>query len=357
MQIKKLAVLVALVLALGGSGLVALAAFNTAPVPADILTRAVTNLTNAQDGHAVLQIQGTSPDKSGTATVEVWAKKLADGKNYALRAEVRDSSEAQYRGAIAVSNGTDFWAYLPISNTVWTGPVNSTQQGQDKSPQELVQQLLDYSTVTLSGVESVNGNLAYKLQLVPNDKAPKAAAGATGLVWIDQTSYLPWKGTVDAGSMGRGQFTAQVLELNIGVPDSRFQFQPPAGARIVPVQNQQPQHLTLNEADKTAGFKLLKPGYLPAGATLVDVLKAGKGIVYRYESAHGSFSIEQSAELQGKSPATSGEAVQVRGVTATLFASPDGSRLMLMWTENGRRYSVSGAISRQEALKVAESLQ
>ena len=90
MKIKKVAVLLAILLVLGGSGL-AFAAFSAAPAPQDILTRAVSTLQAAQDGHAILQIQGTSPDKSGSATVEVWAKKLPAGStpDYEFRAVVR----------------------------------------------------------------------------------------------------------------------------------------------------------------------------------------------------------------------------------------------------------------------------
>ena len=356
MQIKKLAIFFAFVLALGGSGL-AFAAFNSAPAPTDILTRAVTALKEAQDGHAILQIQGTTPDESGSATIQVWAKKLSDGSgNYEIRAQVEDASEAKFKGAIAVSDGKQFWFYQPSENTVRTGTVGQMNSSQNKSPQDIVQELLDYSTPTLAGTESINGHSTYKLQLIANDKAPQAAAGATGLVWIDQSSWIPWRASVNAGSVGQGQVTAQVLELNIGVPDSLFQFQIPSGAKVIQVQDQAPQHLTLSDADKTAGFHVLQPSYIPTGATLVDVLKAGHAIVLKYESTRGSFAVEQSP-VEGKSPSISGESVQLRGTTGTLFASKDGSHLFLTWTENGRRLSLSGAVSREDALKIAGSLQ
>ncbi len=357
MQIKKWAILLAVVLALGGSGL-AFAAFNATPAPPDILTRAVTTLKNAQDGHAIVQIQGTTPDKSGSATVEVWAKKLSDGSgNYKFRAEVRDASEAQAKGVIAVSDGKQFWVYDPAQNTVHTGPVDQMNQAGNKSPQDLVQELLDYSTATLAGTETVNGHSTYKLQLVPNDKAPQAATGATGQVWIDQSSYLPWQANVNAGSMGQGQVMAQVLQLNVGVPDSLFQLQIPAGAKVVQVQDLKPQHVTLGDAQKTAGFPVLQPSYVPSGATLVDVLQTGHTVVLKYESSHGSFAIVESAERNGKRPSGSGTSVQLRGTAGTLVTNKAGNGVMLYWMESGREYSVGGALSSQDAVKVAESLK
>ncbi len=360
MKIRKLAVLLAVLLVLGGSGL-AFAAFTNAPAPADILTRAVSNLQAVQDGHAILQIQGTTPDKSGSATIEVWGKKLSSASNptYEYRAVVNQASEAKEKGDIAVSDGKQFWFYSPAQNTVWTGSVaamqNYTHTLALDSAQEIVQQILNVSTVTLAGTESVQGHSTYKLQLVPNSKAPAAAAGATGFVWIDQSSFLPVQGSVNGGSMGQGQVTAQTLELNAGVPANLFTFQVPAGAKVVQVQDLQPQHLTLSNASKAAGFTVLEPAFVPNGAKLVDVLKTGHTIVLRYESSQGSFAIAEGAEQRNGVPGTTGQSVSVRGTTGTLFVR-DNTHVLLTWKEKGLTFSVSGVLTRDQALQVAESL-
>ncbi len=367
----KVGILLAVLLALGGSTL-AFAAFNAAPTPQDILNKAVSTLQAAQDGHAVVSIQGNTSDKSMSATVEVWAKKLSGGDklnggtpSYAFRAEVRDTTDAQAKGAIAVSDGKTVWFYTPSNNTVRTGTVEQMRQMHDQnnsginSPQDALAKLFDMSTVTLAGTESVQGHTAYKLQLVPKaGKAPQAAMGATGLVWVDTTRSLPLQASVNAGNTGQGRITATTLELNVGVSDDRFRFQVPAGAKVVQIADLQPQHVTLADVDKAAGFKVLKPSYVPAGSTLVDVVKMGKTVVLRYESSVGSFAIAQGAEEKNSATKPAGESVQVRGTTGTLVTrAPSGKQVSLFWTEGGQMHSVSGALTSADALKIAQSLK
>ncbi len=363
MSVKKLAVLLALLLALG-AGSLAFKTFAAPPSPEQILTNAANTLNAAQDGHATLSINVNSPDKKGSASVEVWAKKVANANPamYELRAQVTQASDSKEQGATLVSNGKQFWAYAPSQNTVWTGTVALWQQDHGnlatQSPQALVQQLLDVSNVSLAGTESVAGHSAYKLQLTPKSgKSPQALAGATGSLWIDQNRWLPLQGSFNAGSMGQGQVTVQTVELNTGEPDSRFQFQIPAGAKVVNADALRPQHLTLSDAQKSAGFKLLEPTFVPNGAKLVDVLKSGNAIILRYESSNGGFAVAQDIGNTSKPTGVTGKSVSVRGTTGTLYTSADGSRVLLVWTENGRTNSVSGALSSQDALRIAESLK
>lgn len=357
MKIKRLAIILAVVLALGGAGL-AFAAFNQAPTPADLLTRAVTTLKSANNGHAVVQVNMSTTEKQTWASVEVWAAKIDDSR-YKFRAEVKQSDDAKLQGTTAVSDGTTFWSYVPISNTVYTGPVDQMDKAglAGKTPDQIVQQLLDYAVPSIVGQDTIIDHVTYEVKLTPNDKAPAAAAGMSGNLWIDPSTNQVWQATVDGGSMGKGQITAQSVELNVqgGLPESLFTFQVPAGAKVVNVQDLKPQHLTLDEAIKSAGFPLLQPGYTPAGSTLVDVLKSGKTIVLKYEMPRGSFAITESAEAgSGRTP--SGQSVQVRGVTATIVPQNGGANVLLLWAENGRRYSIGG-LSQAEALKVAESLR
>ena len=367
-------VVVAVVVTLAGVRLVS-ANVSPAPSPQDVLTRAAKTLLAVQDGHAVLEIAGAAADKNGSATVELWGKKLAgDTPSYAMRAEVRQVSQgfAQAQGAIAVSDGATVWVYLPGQNTVWTGSVAQMRQmhGDGSAvaldPQALVERLLGYVTATLAGTEAVQGHSSYKLQLTPSsDKTPAAMAGATGLLWIDTARWLPLQATVDAGSMGQGTVTATTLEVNAGVADSLFQFQVPQGAKVVPIENRQPQFLSLGEAGQALGAGLLQPSYLPAGATLVDVLKLGQTVVLRYQAASGSFAIAQGVQAvtgdragdKAGAALTVGDPVTVRGSTGRLVTSTAGNEVLLTWSENGRSYSVSGALSSEQALQIAASLQ
>ncbi len=369
---KRLFVLLVAILALGVGGL-ALAAFNGDPTPEEILTRAVEILDAAQDGHAVLSIEADTPDRSGWATLEVWGKKPPEGDPDAhpkFRAEVREASEAEAQGAVAVSDGAQFWLYVPARNTVWTGVVEEMHNVEEMpayegelpfdSPQTFVDWLLQVSEVTLLGTEEIGGREAYTLQFVPRpEELPEVAAtGGTGTAWVDQARWVPLQAAFDGGSIGQGQVTAELVELDMGLSDDLFTFQIPDGVEVLLIEDRLPQHLSLDEAE--ADFDLLTPSHLPEGATLVDVMKMGDAIVLRYESAQGPFAVGQGTDGRAvEPPPASGEPVSLRGTTGTLFTNEneEGTKVFLAWTEDGRTFTVSGAISGEEALRVAESLQ
>ena len=375
---KRLLVLLVAILALGVGGL-ALAAFNGDPTPEEVLTRAVETLDAAQDGHAVLLVEADTPDRSGWATLEVWGKKPPEGDAHPkFRAEVRETSEAEAQGAVAVSDGEQFWLYVPARNTVWTGAVEemrdveqmpayegelpfdpSTGSGH-RSLQTFVDWLLQVSEVTLLGTEEIGGREAYTLQFVPRpEELPEVAAtGGTGTAWVDQARWVPLQAAFDGGSIGQGQVTAELVELDMGLSDDLFTFQIPDGVEVLLIEDRLPQHLSLDEAE--ADFDLLTPSHLPEGATLVDVMKMGDAIVLRYESAQGPFAVGQGTDGRAvEPPPASGEPVSLRGTTGTLFTNEneEGTKVFLAWTEDGRTFTVSGAISGEEALRVAESLQ
>jgi len=367
---KRLLVLLVAILALGVGGL-ALAAFNGDPTPEEVLTRAVETLDAAQDGHAVLLVEADTPDRSGWATLEVWGKKPPEGDAHPkFRAEVRETSEAEAQGAVAVSDGEQFWLYVPARNTVWTGAVEEMRDVEQMpayegelpfdSPQTFVDWLLQVSEVTLLGTEEIGGREAYTLQFVPRpEELPEVAAtGGTGTAWVDQARWVPLQAGFDGGSIGQGQVTAELVELDMGLSDDLFTFQIPDGVEVLLIEDRLPQHLSLDEAE--ADFDLLTPSHLPEGATLVDVMKMGDAIVLRYESAQGPFAVGQGTDGRAvEPPPASGEPVSLRGTTGTLFTNEneEGTKVFLAWTEDGRTFTVSGAISGEEALRVAESLQ
>ena len=375
---KRLLVLLVAILALGVGGL-ALAAFNGDPTPEEVLTRAVETLDAAQDGHAVLLVEADTPDRSGWATLEVWGKKPPEGDAHPkFRAEVRETSEAEAQGAVAVSDGEQFWLYVPARNTVWTGAVEEMRDAEQmpayegelpfdpstgsghRSLQTFVDWLLQVSEVTLLGTEEIGGREAYTLQFVPRpEELPEVAAtGGTGTAWVDQARWVPLQAAFDGGSIRQGQVTAELVELDMGLSDDLFTFQIPDGVEVLLIEDRLPQHLSLDEAE--ADFDLLTPSHLPEGATLVDVMKMGDAIVLRYESAQGPFAVGQGTDGRAvEPPPASGEPVSLRGTTGTLFTNEneEGTKVFLAWTEDGRTFTVSGAISGEEALRVAESLQ
>lgn len=123
----------------------------------------------------------------------------------------------------------------------------------------------------------------------------------------------------------------------------------------------------LASARRAVPFPLYAPGWLPAGARLLDVTIVrgpdGTRAVLRYAFPHGDVAIGQwpagappPAGLGTRPPAGEVRAVAVGGVPATQVRHP-GGYLWLDWSWAGRRFRLEGRVDPDTAVRVAESLQ
>lgn len=362
---------------IGLSALVVLAAGTVVaslaqPTAEDILTYTAETLEAATDGHAVLEIQATTPEKRAAARVEVWGRRAegADEKP-SFRMEVLETDQPEAVGVVAVSDGSRFWLWVPERNTVYVGTADEFKdhlsdrpEGEfPETPQEAVAQLLEYFTADRAGTEELTAGSAYILDMLPiPEQMPEgfAAAGGKVSLWIDRDRWIPLAAEYVGGSMGEGRVVATLVELDIGLSDDLFTFQIPDGAETVALADLKPKTLTLEEAQASAGADLLLPADLPQGAALVDVIEVRGLIAQRYSlPGGGSFTIAQGAggEAEYPTPSDEGRQVIVRGVSGTSYTDESGGRALLAWTEGGVSFWVGGDLTAEQALAVAESLR
>jgi hypothetical protein len=175
---------------------------------------------------------------------------------------------------------------------------------------------------------------------------------------VDKDQWFILKATYEGSTFGQGTMEVQSFELNPGLPDELFAFDIPDGAEVIEAKSQAPVALTLDEAKAQAGFPLLLPGYVPGGATLIEVYKNGDTIILRYDhSTDVAFAIAQGPELASPPPLGASQEITVRGQVATAISDEAEGNAFLYWTEDGITTTIAGHISLEEALKVAESLQ
>ncbi len=351
------------------------------PSADEIVERMKAARAATSDAHATVAIDFTSPERTGRFVVEGWMQQTdltdAAGKPInRVRMEVREASEADLVGSVAVSNGERFWLYNPAENTVVTGAHDQMKQATASTPgsaapmfAELLGQGLDAVELEVLGAEQVAGKNTWKVKVTPR---PETSAQlqldgvVEGTLWVDEQLALPLKASLDASDFGQGSVEVLSLETNTGLSAELFSFTPPAGATVVEAAElaarMQPQATTLAEARSAVSFALREPGYLPAGMSLVEVRVIGTGtVILNYSGGTGSVSVVQSNEEVGRDrepPAGSQvRAVTVRRVPGTLIAGADGQGSLLRWEEGGLRYVVAGTLAADEALKVAEGLQ
>ncbi len=328
----------------------------------EIVAHVQETVSNTQDAHAVVRASVDAQSIEMSATAEIWEK-----SPNSLRAQVLETSRAEFDGAVLVTDGQQAWYYNPSQNTVLVGPVDEIEtplpQAMIGEMQDMIQAVLDASEVDLVGEEAVAGQDAYKLILTPKSvdegQGPTLFPGnGTATLWVDKERWIVLKAVYEAGSFGQGTMEVQSFELNPGLPDGLFTFDVPEGATVVEVESQEPVPLTLEEARAQAEFALLVPAYVPEGTTLVEVFRVGSSIILRYDhSPEIAFTLVQGPELTGPPPLGESQGLAIRGQDATLVRDDAGGNTFLYWTEGGVTITLAGHVPLQEAVLVAESLQ
>jgi hypothetical protein len=237
----------------------------------------------------------------------------------------------------------------------------------------LVQIIFTHSDATLvSSSATVNGHAAYDIHVVPQAQsspttpvptsmaAPGADFNYDGDIFIDKTNMLPVQVNLNAGSIGQITLNVPTLVLNAPIANSTFTFVPPPGTKVLPLQ-QEPStsdaaSLTLAQAEQQAGYHLFS---IPASQTAyqlqgVDALGSPGNQIYTLNYTLGStrFTISEGkalANLPG-----SGQQVSIRGTTATL--STENGLTTLTWTEQGIGINISGNLSSNQVIQIANML-
>lgn len=325
----------------------------------EIVARMQETVENTQDAHAVISASVNVQGIELSATAEVWEK--SPNK---VRAEVLEASEPDLVGSIVVSDGQQGWSYEPARNVVRVGAAGEIETPLPEQMltelRDVIQAVLDVSDVELAGEETVLGRGAYKLTLSPKEDVEQSflPGDGTATLWVDQEQWIILKAEYEGGTFGQGSMEVQSFELNPGLSDDLFTFTVPEGATVLDVEAQKPVPLTLDEAREQAGFSLLVPEYVPAGATLIEVFRVEDSFVLRYDhSPEVSFTVIQGPELASPPPLGQAQNVSVQGQSGTAITDEAGGTTFLYWTDGDVTVTVAGRISLDEALQVADSLK
>ncbi len=327
------------------------------PTAEEIVTRLKEVEASTEDAHAVVELSFKGQGEDGAFVVEVWEKQPNK-----FRAEMLETSDPAYEGAVHVVDGRQVWSYQPQKEEIVVGEIGPDEPSSFReiiqSMDEVIQQVLDASDVSLAGEETVADRQTYKLKVTPREGDTTALpAGTTATLWVDQERWIVLQAHFVGDLVGEGWLHVRSLELNTGLSDDLFTFDIPDGVQVVRMEDRRPTPLTLEEAHARAEFPLLEPGYVPDGATLIEVLAVEDAFIFRYDHSTTSFTIVQGSAGGKRSvpPGIEKKEVTVRGGPATLL-SAGGQGVLLTWTENGVDITIAGHISEEEILKVAESL-
>jgi len=252
-----------------------------------------------------------------------------------------------------VSDGTQAWLYNFSRRQVTAGEPESIKlplvQDVIESMDELIH-AADTGQVKLLRTEKISAGETYKLEMPYPD-------GGQALLWISREYWVPLRIEYTSQTLGKGTLAVRSLELNTGLSDNIFLFEVPADVQVTQTGGAKSQTLTLDEARARAGFPLLVPAYLPQGVTLTSVFQLDEAIALYYDGFIPFTIVQSRSEAIAQVPQTGPtRKIALRGTEATLITDEAQGGIFLAWAENGVSVSIAGAISVEEALRVAESL-
>ncbi|HZU67753.1 MAG TPA: hypothetical protein VFA09_10800 [Ktedonobacteraceae bacterium] len=341
-----------------------------------LLGQAAQKLNTAKTVHGIFDMAISGQVYNGTVNTEVW--NATPDKSRTL---VRQSTITRFSaGSLIVSNGKQVWQYDPAQKVVYTGPVSpgngagtptATPSGDSNGSGDqilsflnLVQSVFTRSNATLvSSSVNVNGVETYRVHVTPQSAAATPGSrnfNYDGDVYLDKSTMLPVRISLTISDVGLVTLNVPTLTLNPALPDSLFTFSPPAGVKVLPLQQQNSSSgtgmITLAQAEQQAGYHLLSIPASQSGYQLqgVDALGAPGNQIYALNYTMGSTTFTIS---EGKSLANlpvSGQQVDLRGTTATLSTSNGTSTLT--WTEQGIGIQIAGALSSNQIEAIAKLL-
>ena len=268
---------------------------------------------------------------------------------------------AELAGMVMVTNGSTMWRYDPAKNLVTKMELREAECGPfDMDYTEIIRSLLNETDISYEGTESVNGRSAYVLNITPRDETGLVQDITNIRAWVDCENWMLLGMEMydpDGNLAVKSEY--RDITFNTGIPDSEFIFEVSEDAVVVEesFEDRMPREMTLEEARNHLSFDLKIPLYLPDGCEFDHAVVFGKNrvsLMYTNGSELLHISEWVSDAVDHIEPEISDpEVVKINGTDGE-FGSVFGTNT-LRWSAGGIEYSLSGTITKEELLRVAES--
>jgi outer membrane lipoprotein-sorting protein len=304
------------------------------------------------------------------------------GLRIELQADVGDAQLVVDRGV--------FWAYDPLSNTVYEGRLpamsgaasdHARDRGGHSLPsvadiESFITHISTYVTVSGAIPGDIAGRPAYSVRVSPRGSGGLLSSVVLG--W-DAVRGVPLRFAVYARGDGSPVLELTATDISYGrVPASVFAISPPSGAHVVqlplgmlagagrPTLKRAHHHdvAGLGPVAARVRFPLAAPASLAGlSRTSVGLLGRDSALVVYGQGLGGIYVIEQPASRSSaRAPAGAGPdqpglhlpSVTIDGAPAMELATPLGT--VLRFTRAGVSYTVLGSVTRATAELAARSL-
>jgi hypothetical protein len=209
--------------------------------------------------------------------------------------------------------------------------------------------MLKNFNVSYLGEEHYNGRKCYVLELIPKENPEEKMK-----MYVDEEYWQPLKIEMEGMSI-----EYKNVKFNVDIPDERFKFTPPEGAKLMS-SGKMTMSKDIDEVQKDVSFKILVPKYT-AGLELQNAMATkqnanGKDmeVVSLFYGERGELGIMEMKYNESLNLSTNNVITLKNNVKAVI--TENGDMKMLVFQYNDVRVVIMGKLDKDELIKVANSM-
>ncbi|AYK15812.1 outer membrane lipoprotein-sorting protein [Methanosarcina flavescens] len=246
-----------------------------------------------------------------------------------------------------ISNGEVVWMYHSDKDEVTVEDLEDSKRMPSFDYGMIFKDLTIINDMSLIGDEKLSGKSCYVIEAIPKNKTAIISQN----IWIDKESWIPIRIDRDFGGY-KSRVEYINISVNTDVSDNEFEFILPADAKIVKPNTSLPNQISMEEAQESANFTILKPsysaGYQFNGATIGEYADS---VSLSYAKGRSLLTIVQT---RSKYPVPNAENVtigELKGEITETFGNK-----MLRYNDGNIYVIIAGTVSEEELVKIAESM-
>jgi len=269
--------------------------------------------------------------------------------NFAMKKPGKFRSEDE--NTLTVSDGKTVWTYNKQKNEVVKTELPETPEKPEFDYGKIIKEMLENNKVELLGEEKIANRDCYIIEVRPKNESYYIKQK----LWIDKEFWYPLRMEIYYGKFN-STIEYKDVEFNTGISDKEFEFVVPEGAKVTERKFKRQEKLTVEEAQKQVNFTIVTPEYT-AGYEFSHamVFKSGKKelVSLLYKKGDDIMTISEST-ADKTMPLPNSTKVRIKdkeGEIADVF-----DMRMLKFNSNGIEIVISGKLSKEELIKIAESM-
>lgn len=250
-----------------------------------------------------------------------------------------------------VTNGSVLWIYDKRKNEVTRIESVGSKEEPEFDYADVIEEMLQRSEIEIVGSEKVSGRDCFVVEQKPKSEAYYTEQK----LWIDKEFWYPLR-----TETSYGEFNATMeyrdMEFNTGIDDSKFEFTPPEGAKVIKREYKAPEKLTVEEVQDRVSFDILSPGYTAGYEFSHAVIRnfGERELVALYFEKDDETLVINEQTVTDTNLSADTKNVEIGGEDGELIDMVTAR--MLRFTVNETEVIISGKLGEVEIVKVAESM-